>query len=297
MPKQYHCGNPHGDRIIKLLNKITTSGNRPDVIFEDWLQIVEATLTAAPDQVSEIALSAVEGPDTPETAKLFAHLRDRYSHPSYFHAFAESFAILLDSVTPDDPQDVLGGIYMAWGWPSDWAGQFFTPMPIAKAMAQMTLQGAEAQVHARLKTAIEQSPAAQAALLAGLGLDGDEARDWFTHRVVPLAIPHYQPLTVNDPCCGSGVMFLAAASCLPSWMTQLGLVQFSGQDIDAGCVRMTRINIMLYGLNGWGARWTLAAAEAIPHLNATPSPEQSRRADQAPAAPESDPIAQLSLFP
>jgi type I restriction-modification system DNA methylase subunit len=63
-----------------------------------------------------------------------------------------------------------------------------------------------------------------------------------------------EPVTICDPCCGSGVMLLAAASCCPSWAIQCGRVQFYGQDIDNNCVKMARINMMLYGLNGYGVR-------------------------------------------
>jgi len=44
--------------------------------------------------------------------------------------------------------------------------------------------------------------------------------------------------TVNDPCCGSGRMLLAAAQLQPNW-------QFVGQDVDLRCVRMTAINLAL----------------------------------------------------
>lgn len=44
--------------------------------------------------------------------------------------------------------------------------------------------------------------------------------------------------TVNDPCCGSGRMLLAAAAIQPNW-------HFVGQDIDLRCTRMTAINLAL----------------------------------------------------
>ncbi|MEZ6131131.1 MAG: N-6 DNA methylase [Planctomycetaceae bacterium] len=44
--------------------------------------------------------------------------------------------------------------------------------------------------------------------------------------------------TVNDPCCGSGRMLLAAAEMQPNW-------QFVGQDVDMRCVRMTAINLAM----------------------------------------------------
>ena len=58
-------------------------------------------------------------------------------------------------------------------------------------------------------------------------------------------------------------MLLAAASTLPEWAVKLGLVRFTGQDIDQTCVRMASINCMLYGLNGYGACLTRSAAESV----------------------------------
>jgi hypothetical protein len=44
--------------------------------------------------------------------------------------------------------------------------------------------------------------------------------------------------SVNDPCCGSGRMLLAAAEIQPNW-------HFVGQDVDLRCVRMTAINLAM----------------------------------------------------
>lgn len=44
--------------------------------------------------------------------------------------------------------------------------------------------------------------------------------------------------SVNDPCCGSGRMLLAAAEIQPNW-------HFVGQDVDLRCVRMTAVNLAL----------------------------------------------------
>lgn len=67
--------------------------------------------------------------------------------------------------------------------------------------------------------------------------------------------------TINDPSCGSGVMFLAAANCLNDididYTKKLFVV---GQDVDLVCACMTYIQISLYGLPGyviWGDTLTL----------------------------------------
>ena len=66
--------------------------------------------------------------------------------------------------------------------------------------------------------------------------------------------PHLEPLTVCDPACGSGVTLLAAASACPRWALDYNVVRFFGQDIDRTCVKMAQVNMMLYGLNGYGLR-------------------------------------------
>jgi type I restriction-modification system DNA methylase subunit len=75
-------------------------------------------------------------------------------------------------------------------------------------------------------------------------------------RVVSAAIPYYQPVTVCDPCVGSGVMLLASAATYEPWMVQMGLVQFYAQDIDMAMVRLVKINCALYGLNSYGCDLT-----------------------------------------
>ena len=88
-----------------------------------------------------------------------------------------------------------------------------------------------------------------------------------SHVLIPI-LPYYKPITVCDPCLGSGRMLLAAAACYPAWAVQLGLVQFFGADIDPVCAQMARINVLLYGLNGTGLRYAQILAEANPEMMA-----------------------------
>ena len=161
---------------------------------------------------------------------------------------------------------------MSWGYPSSSIGQFFTPWNVARMMAEMVSDGG-AEVHTRLKAAIEKSPLAQAFLVAGCVLEGQEAFDWYISRVVPAAIEHYEPVRVCDPCVGSGILLLAHASTLPAWMVQMGLVQYYGCDIDLLCVRMARVNFKLYGLNGFGLKCALELSQS--ELAALPEPYAS----------------------
>lgn len=109
-----------------------------------------------------------------------------------------------------DFRDHLGSAYMAITGSDKFNGEFFTPWPVARFMARVIVGDAQ--------EALERTP--------------------------------QNPLTVYDPACGSGVMFLAAASELPWRAIQEGRVAFYGQDIDPVCANMARINLMVRGMTG-----------------------------------------------
>ena len=282
------------DAIIKELDKAATN-RRPAQVFEDWVSLVHATLRELPRQTAA-ALQQQPHEDLPETAQLFTRLRTHYDRDWQWERFTRATGLLLASAATDY-MDVLGLVYMEIG-PAKGIGQFFTPLNVAYMMAQMTAgDSLLAEVHERLKDAIAKSIPAQAMLLAGLTIgDPNLALAWYLARVVQPALEYYEPVTVSDPCCGSGIMFLATAKSLPWWVTQLGLVQMYGQDIDPRCVEMARCNLSLYGLNGRYApllfaemevRWQAgqgepAAAEpAAPPVQETPGWDPGRFVQQA----------------
>jgi len=305
--------DPQAAAIVKVLDKITTTGQRPNAIFSDWLELVEGTLDMLPAHARSLTETGKPAEDSPDVVQVWERLRLRYEGKRWvFEHFSEAFGLLVNAAhLPDGTptyQDVTGSIYMSWGSPSSGTGQFFTPWPVARARAEMVSDGG-AEVYERLKAAIEQSPIAQAFLLAGCILEGQEAFDWFVTRVVPAAIEHYEPVTVSDPCVGSGILLLAHASTLPPWMVQMGLVQYFGCDIDPLCVRMARTNFKLYGLNGYGLRCALELSPndlaAMPEPYATAYTEaqaahaagDTERVEEITAEVRQYPYQQLALFP
>jgi hypothetical protein len=249
----------YADRIMKLLEKVCASGSSPYTVFSDFVDLVEASLEMLPAHLASAAKKGTLAEDTPEVAQLFERLRARY-RPEYFELFAKAFALLLES-TEHGYMDVLGDVFMYFTQPNPRLGQYMTPWNVCLMMA--IVQDGEKELHERLKAAIDQSPLAQAALLTGLLFkedQQDEAFQWFITRVIPPALAYYTPITVCDPCVGSGRMLLAAAATYPDWATRLGLVVFVGADVDGLMVKLARTNLTLYGLNGTGLRYALALA-------------------------------------
>lgn len=271
-------------QIIKTLESITSSGVSAHDIFDDFLNIALDSLERLPDHVRSIVQTGKPADDTEEVQKRFGRLRERYQNPVYFERFSEAFAYLMLSAE-DDWNDTIGDVYMEFGISNSHSGQFFTPFHIAKLMAEMTMTDIPALVHERIKTACKENPLAQAMLIASLVInDQATAEQWFFEKVLPTVVADIEPVTVLDPACGSGVMFLAAASSVPRWMLDWNLVRFYGMDIDQTCVNMAKVNILLHGLNGASIKYALAMSEV--ELLTIPDPYQSAYREAQSAEPE-----------
>lgn len=282
--------NPYPAKIIKHLDKLLGSSSHQSQIFDDWLEMVHASLTALPNHLANARTDAALT-DTAEVQEIWKRLRSRYPHAVYWDAFAGAFGELINSadagLKDGEYWDVIGDVYMQWGIPNKFTGQFFTPYHIAEAMADITMGQVIPDLHARIREAINKDVYAQAAVLAGLAFrQPQEIADWFLTRVLPAAAPHVDPITVHDPACGSGVMLLAAAAQVPRWALDYNLVRFYGMDIDLTCVRMAQVNCMLYGLNGYGIRCALELSQA--DLSRLPGPVAAAYAEAQQAASSGD---------
>jgi len=281
------------------------SGQSLYSIFDDWLDIIRTSLESLPRHYQSITETGTFAPDTEETKKVFERMRDKYKRPEIWDKFTEAFVYLMDST--ETWRDVLGEVYMASYISNKHTGQFFTPWHIAKVMAEMTmLDGVEKEVHERIKKTAEKNPVLGAMILAGSVIQDEEERGkYYWTAIIPLASQLVDPITVCDPCCGSGVMLLAAASCCPRWVLDWGFVQFYGMDIDETCVNMAKVNVMLYGLNGSHAYTALELPEGA--LSIIPEPFQEIYTEAKTATPErleeikvelkkSSPAYQMNLF-
>jgi len=243
---------------------------RVDRVFEDWLRMVDAMLTMMPAHVAAVAQTGQLAQDPPEIAALFGRIRDTYPHLTAEFNFGKAAGLLLESAATGY-FDIVGTVYMALNAENKYAGQYFTPWPVARMMAHLTLGDAPGVVIERLIAAADaaaNAPDASAGLKASrlmgrlralrddASLLADFPADppgWLAEHWAEIA-PHYVPVSVMDPALGSGALMLAVAELFPKWMLYLGLVQFYGTDIDETCVLMARLNAKLYGLNGFGGQ-------------------------------------------
>lgn len=304
----------HVGEIVKLLERNTAYGHRPSAVFTDWLDAVHASLQALPVHMRNALAGKPLPEDTPEAQALFARLRSRYPRPQAWEHFAQAFAVLLDGTDgywQDLPApggsggyDVLGSVYMEL-CANPHSGQFFTPWHVAAFMAEVTVQDGEAEVFERLRQAARaackrddvNAQVLSAAIIAGTVLPQDQPElhaEHFARQVLPRIAGDLEPITICDPCCGSGIMFLAAVRRFPAWAVQAGIVQFYGMDIDATCVRMAQTNLMLYGIHAGELLSALTASES--QLAALPQPyaQAYTLAQEAQERGETDQVTEIA---
>jgi hypothetical protein len=242
--------------IIGTLEQITAYGVGMRRIFEDWVRMCEATLLELP---AHVAMLEAEGrlllpeEERAATQALWAELADRYGEkwPQAAALFRDAFQMLLSIADRDGIHDILGPIYQEIGSANSQLGQFFTPWSLCLLMAQ--LNDPTPLIHQRLKAALTHpdNQLGHALLMASQVITNpSEAERFFCERLIPAALPWYEPVVINDPCVGSGATLLAAAATVPAWANAYGLIRYCGQDIDLLCVQMARVQCLLFGLHG-----------------------------------------------
>lgn len=281
---------PITTQIIKELEPICGSGIGPYQIFQDYIDITHATLERLPAHL-RAALNKELLTDTPETADLFKRMREKYKD-RYWERMQKAFHLLLD--TCDDYQDTLGQVFEAFGAPNSKAGQFFTPWEVSQLMARMIMGDIERQVQDRIKAAIKGNILAESLLFASQIIErSDDAEEFFFDKLLPVVLPDVEPIRICDPACGSAGMLLAAASCCPRWVIDYNLVQFYGMDIDRRCVTMAQINMMLYGLNGYGVKCALSLSGAEMQVVPQPWREKYQEAQEAEKAGDAEKLQRI----
>ncbi|MBX0330024.1 hypothetical protein K2Z83_20355 [Oscillochloris sp. ZM17-4] len=262
-------------------------GVRPYQFFWDWLIIVDLSLKHLPGHVANARKTGQSVPFPPGTPQeeidewnaVWPRYGSNDNQQFVYDKFREAFHALLDAAA-DGIFDYVGHLYMNMQLgDSKYKAQYFTPMSVASLMAQMTQPAANVYEHIYQALTHPDNAAGQALLFASMVFslqprEGNEAEDapvveaiaggaeeFFFQKLLPAALPYYEVVEVNDCAVGSGVMLLAAAGCVPVWMNDLGLIRYSGMDVDAFCVRMASINLRLFGLNGYAMECWIAAQD------------------------------------
>jgi hypothetical protein len=254
--------------IIGTLEQATAYGFGMRRIFEDWVRICEATLLELP---AHVAMVEAEGrlllpqEESAATQGLWAELANRYGAkwPQAASLFRDAFQMLLAIADREGIHDMLGPIYQEIGSANSNLGQFFTPWSLCLLMAQ--LNDPTPLIHQRLKAALTHPDniAGHALLMASQVITNpSEAERFFCERLIPAALPYYEPIVVSDPCVGSGATLLATAATVPAWANAYGLIRYCGQDIDLLCVQMARVQCLLFGLHGPSDQLVLIDAQA-----------------------------------
>lgn len=79
-----------------------------------------------------------------ELEKRFFEIAAKYSHEDFVR-FARMLAEVANELDENGPSDVLGEVYMSLELGNKWKGQFFTPYPVSKFMAEITFPGTAAE--------------------------------------------------------------------------------------------------------------------------------------------------------
>jgi hypothetical protein len=264
----------HGAEIIKRLERNINGNRRAWQVFEDFLEIAERGLLDQPMHLENVA-AGLPISECEETIAVWEKLFQWYPRKDEdaWQNFTEAYILLVHAAEIaqriDSTWDVVGEVFMEFGAPSSWQGQFFTPWSVAKMGANINHD--DTLLNRRMVEAarrVSKAGGAKGAMFDSMAMMlmsmGDEAKDaktseWFDRWFLPTVTPYVEPVTVYDCACGSGVMLLATASMFPAWANRYGLVRYYGQDIDHTCVRMARVNMMLHGLNGYALKCEVAA--------------------------------------
>jgi len=266
--------------IVQFVLKMAAAAKlQPLIILKDWLGMMESGLKMWPANMRAMALEGQFIEDPPDIQAIFTQARERYlrisrQRPAVYRqmqaAFAEAFALLLDSTGPGLEQvsgnpDVIGQVFTTClqpGSTSPW-WFYFPDWPTTLAAAQAAIPDGGELVYLTL---------AEAALRARhdghtIQLEpGANFPEWFE-----TVWPYMEPVVIGPPLISSGAGLLAAARQFPDWALKTALVKFTWtEELDHLVKQMIHIDAMLYGLNGYLMDHYEALAEIQAHLLASP---------------------------
>lgn len=249
--------------LQRILSRIEENGNRSSEIVDDFAAMSESALRVLPDHL-RCALEFGNFAQDKEDIELFERIKAKY-RPRYIEKFYQAFALLIDAASFAAKEqcylDYVGELYMQYGYPKPGAGQYFTPHPVCELMAQVTAGAVRNEAIKTLRKAFDRAMVEAdmleqilitSYLMAGMSSQGSSEA---IEKINLLIAPYIEPIAINDPACGSGRLLLSYAQQVPRHFLNWGVYSFTGQDIDLNCVRMSRLNMHLYGLNVKPITW------------------------------------------
>lgn len=194
-----HLKNEKQKNLVKLFDAACYRHNRGQV-WSDFMMMAAIAIS-----------NTVDKSNAEEREALYLQLTRKYNDKE-LACFTQMFAEIVNGMEDNPNQDFLGELFMTLELSNDFAGQFFTPYDICKAMAHMTAQ--------------KDSLAAQI-----------ERQGW---------------ISVNDPACGAGALLVAFANwCQECGINYQTSVLFVAQDIDYTVACMCYIQLSLLGCPGY----------------------------------------------
>lgn len=126
------------NRIKELVNAFQELGMRHSIsnVFTDYLILISCAVSNSVDKLH-----------FPEREKMYLDTIKKYNESEqkkFVEIHKKVIAVMEQSLYE---KDVLGEVFHALNLSNSWNGQFFTPMPVARLMADITFKDAEKEVN------------------------------------------------------------------------------------------------------------------------------------------------------
>ena len=190
---------PRQQSLAKLFEVACYRNNR-GMVWSDFVSMAAISIS-----------NAVDKAQADEREKLYLQLASKYNEKE-LEAMTRMFGEIVEGMEENPDRDFLGELFMTLELSNSFAGQFFTPYSLCKAMSRMNID------ENTLKAEIE-------------------ARGW---------------ISVNDPACGAGALLAAFANeCRRQGINPQTSVLFAAQDIDYTVACMCYVQLSLLGCAGY----------------------------------------------
>lgn len=116
------------NKIIKIIEDMSRIRGKRQV-FTDWIKIMALEIT-------NVAYRYPNNKVWQDREQEYLEIKRKYSK-NELNMFVEMFSVLINSLN-DEPIDILGRIYMEFGFGNNKTGQYFTPDSVCDLMSKVT---------------------------------------------------------------------------------------------------------------------------------------------------------------